>query len=460
MLSAILSQSGHEIHLIFYGEYDHTTYRGTTVPNDEPSQQAYLKLIEEIRPDAVGFSFRCDSAWAVHLLTDRLRSKGLGPILYGGMGATCDPETEIQHADAVCVGEADTSLLELANRWRAPAVDFAPIRSVPNFWIRTSDGVIRNPVAPLVTNLNGLPLMDYSQERKYSIVRGNLVRNDGRYDNPVGAYPLLTSRGCPRTCTFCHNSLVHRLYKGTPYCRQRSVDHVMEELRYAKSRPDTHMVSIYDDLFTYDRRWILEFARRYREEIALPFWCFTYPDYVEEEGFRELVKAGLNAAHMGVQSGSLRTLREIYRRPTKLETIRRAASILKPLPIQIQIDLITGNPLETDDDRKATLDFLISLPRNTNAAAPHERWHYGISRLTLYPNAEITNMIKERGLPVTCDSDETSFWEMLYRLTLVDGVDPDALRRLSNNFDAYRSEVGDYSEEAAIRYVKRNRTAS
>jgi hypothetical protein len=65
------------------------------------------------------------------------------------------------------------------------------------------------------------PFIDYGAENKFSIVRAT-IENDGRYDNDVGAYPMLTSRGV-LACTFCHNSTVHDLYRGQKYCRQRAL---------------------------------------------------------------------------------------------------------------------------------------------------------------------------------------------------------------------------------------------
>ena len=32
-----------------------------------------------------------------------------------------------------------------------------------------------------------------------------------------------------------------------------------------------------DDVFTVNPRWLDEFLPRYKAEIGMPFWCYTYP---------------------------------------------------------------------------------------------------------------------------------------------------------------------------------------
>ena len=39
----------------------------------------------------------------------------------------------------------------------------------------------------------------------------------------------------------------------------------------------------YDDVFTVNPRWLREFAPRYKAEVGLPFWCYTYPRTTRKE---------------------------------------------------------------------------------------------------------------------------------------------------------------------------------
>ena len=55
----------------------------------------------------------------------------------------------------------------------------------------------------------------------------------------------------------------------------------------------------YDDVFTVNPRWLREFAPRYKAEVGLPFWCYTYPTTTRKEDLLLLKDAGLALDHHG-----------------------------------------------------------------------------------------------------------------------------------------------------------------
>jgi len=235
----------------------------------------------------------------------------------------------------------------------------------------------------------------------------------------VGAYPLLTSRGCPRACTYCHNSTTHALYRKQQYCRQRSVGHVMGEISWARRRWPITMLSIYDDLFIANPDWVFEFCRRLPtawscegamgpRERRCRFWCMAHPQYIRRDVIAALVDAGMEEICLGVQSGSERIL-ELYNRGTTVDEILAAAEILAEFPdLGVKLDLITANPLETMADVKATMALVQSLPMNP-------RWKHGLSRLQVFPGSGLAR----RGLTqADCDrlhDDRQEFLDGLFR---------------------------------------------
>jgi radical SAM superfamily enzyme YgiQ (UPF0313 family) len=453
-LSALVKNE-HTFSLICYGEYHHETFSDTAAVGDAIDERLLTDLLRSLSPDLVGFSYRSVQSELVTHLARRIRSELGLPVIFGGIGATSEPDRFIEEGEIVCVGEGDFVLPQLLNAIDNRGSVDAAVRDVPNLWHRADSGVVKNALERLVSadELSAFPYLDYDGANKYSIVRGKLIENDGRYDNEVGAYPMLTSRGCPFACTFCHNSNVHDLYRGQRYCRQRSVDSVIDELAKAKAIPGTTMVSIYDDLFTFNREWALEFARRYKQEIALPFWCYTHPSKVHKDVFEALVDAGLNNTAMGVQSGSERTLYEIFNRKTSRAKILEAATVLKDLKCRAQIDLITANPFETDDDRRDTLDLMLEMPKNT-AMSDHDRaWYYCQSRLTYFPNSRISQMVEEQGIDTHFDPDVASFWEMLHELAFMDHLPRAGVLYLSYLYEEYRASAKDFKPETGAEWI-------
>lgn len=451
-------RKNHRFHLICYGEYHHANFEMTAGIGVTADEEILISLIRSLAPDIIGFSYRSINDEIVTHLSKLLRSHFDIPIVKGGIGATSDPETAFATADLVCIGEADTVLPALLDRMdgRGSIVDAA--RDVPNLWFDGGSGIVKNDLAPLVTKeeLSDLPFIDYTPRDKYSIVKGALIEYDGRLDNDLGVYPMLTSRGCPYACTYCHNSNVQALYKGQKYCRQRSVESVILEMEQAIATLPVTRFCIYDDLFNFSRKWTLQFAEVYKKRIGLPFWCYTYPTAIWEDSMKALVEAGLGDTCMGLQSGSMQTLNDVFQRRTPRDKILRAARILADLPVKVQVDLITANPFEDDDDRRETLELLLEMPKNTKVSNYDRAWWYSQSRLAYFPHSRITHMAEEQEIDTHFDQDRASFWELLHDLSLVDFLPPSSVMYLSYRYDEYKASCGKWEVKGAVDWIWTN----
>ena len=62
------------------------------------------------------------------------------------------------------------------------------------------------------------------------------------------------------------------------YLRRRSVENVIAELVAYKRKDRTSQIMFYDDVFTFDKKWIAEFAEAYKREVNIPFWVYSYPE--------------------------------------------------------------------------------------------------------------------------------------------------------------------------------------
>lgn len=281
---------------------------------------------------------------------------------------------------------------------------------ISNIWARNGSKVCKNPPRPLIQELDMLPFPDYSPENKYLIEKETVAENCGFADS-TGPYEIMTARGCPFACSFCANELIHALYPGQQYVRRRSVSNVISELKTAKSTygPSMAYVNFFDDLFTLQQKWLEEFADRYPSEVGLPFWCYTHPSAATPEMLALLKRAGVHRITSGVQSGSERILRDVYYRRTSRQQIISMAEHLQRLGIRHDFDIITNNPLETDDDCHETLDLLLRLPTPV-------RLNDGVIKLYLYPNTEIARKLDMP--PGLCKVDEKryAFFNRLYVL--------------------------------------------
>ncbi len=78
---------------------------------------------------------------------------------------------------------------------------------------------------------------------------------------------------------------------------------MLDELHIVKRRGVAEYIAFWDDIFALNKRWLKEFAPRYRREIGIPFVCYLHPNTATEETVKLLKEAGCETVKMGVQNG-------------------------------------------------------------------------------------------------------------------------------------------------------------
>jgi radical SAM superfamily enzyme YgiQ (UPF0313 family) len=219
----------------------------------------------------------------------------------------------------------------------------------------------------------------------------------------------MTTRGCPFSCSFCIESVYQDMFGKKDSLRRRSVDLVIEELVAAKQRYDISSVMFYDDVFTTHPRWLREFAPRYKAEVGLPFWCYTYPTTTRKEDIELLKDAGCASMTMGIQSGSAEILTEKFNRPVGQERAIEAAQIIADAGIEGFFDLITRVQFETEHHLRETFDFLVDLPRAMKCV--------GFGNMTMFPNYGYTRQVAEEHADLSVSDHLYTYYHKLYFLT-------------------------------------------
>ncbi len=132
---------------------------------------ANLRPVDFDEPfDLVAISFFTPQASSAYRIGDRFRERGV-PVVMGGMHPSMVPTDAAPHADAVCIGEAEGTWLEIVEDARRGALKplYGPSRPPPSAWVR--------------------PRRDlFDAERDYDWFAG-LVQ---------------AMRGCPRPCPYCN----------------------------------------------------------------------------------------------------------------------------------------------------------------------------------------------------------------------------------------------------------------
>jgi len=316
-------------------------------------------------------------------VTQAVRARISTTVLWGGIHPTILPEECLRFADAVCLGDGEDAILEMACAIRSGV----PYERISNLWVRRGDAIVRNEPRMLRTDLDSLPLPRFLDPGRVFLGKDSLVDYE-RGRQLVTSYDIMTSRGCPYSCSYCGNNFLTRFVKGKgPIVRRRSVDNVIAELREAVQLfPNLRVVLVGDDVFSYDTEWLRQFSAKYPDRVGVPFLCNLHANHVDEERMKLLKAAGLRFCVMGIQSGSPSCREQIFHRYTKQGDIIRASELIHDYGIRPLYQFIIDNPLENDAQRDETRVLISQL---------RKPFMIQLFRLTWFPGTEITRRALE-----------------------------------------------------------------
>src|SRR5262249_55562650 len=324
------------------------------------------------------------------------------PVIWGGSGPTIEPDWALEHADLVCKGEGEELLVELADRLDAGA-DYTGLGGL---WVKRDGEIVRNPTRPLI-DLEKIAIPDFTPARTVHIDGHDIRRN--LYPPNLGTqYPIMTQRGCPFSCNFCIESVYQDMFGKKNSLRRRSVDVVIQELVEAKRTLGIRQVMFYDDVFTVNPRWLREFAPRYKREVGLPFWCYTYPTTTRAEDLLLLKDAGLRSITVGIQCGSETILKD-FNRPVAQQKAHEAARTIAECGIEAYFDLITKVHFEKDEHCRETFEFLLDFPREMKSV--------GFGAMVSFPEYGYTRKVDDEQAKTTLSERDYAYYHKLYLLT-------------------------------------------
>ncbi|MBF0378480.1 MAG: radical SAM protein [Desulfamplus sp.] len=170
------------------------------------------------------------------------------PVVLGGIYATLCTEHARKNsmADEVITGAGEEQIYDIIKRYTGfslkfhskSAVYFSPTQPLPN-----GEGYNYSfPLGRDVEGLNNLDLLPYPAL--------DLISN-------LTYAPILTSRGCPFSCTYCASSFIE------PTMRRRSPESVFEEICHWHENYGVHNFAFYDDaLLINPEKYILPLLER------------------------------------------------------------------------------------------------------------------------------------------------------------------------------------------------------
>jgi radical SAM superfamily enzyme YgiQ (UPF0313 family) len=255
--------------------------------------------------DLMAFSTYTGNHIEVYECCDTLRTAGVKTAI-GGPHASFFYNECKKHADYVFRGESVLSFPKMDDTKIYPLVD-------PN-----------------------LLIPDRENFYKYSpIHRDNRIKN------------IMTSFGCPFSCTYCYNSLYKEIYPGLKV-RLRSVDSVIAEANTL----DCDLIFFQDDFFGFNKKWMEEFNSKWNKR---PYHAQMRIETLDDEKIDLLIKSGCISATVAIEAYSESYREQVLKRKMKNETIFKNCRKLLDAGIKLRTEQMLGLPLTTLEDE---LDLL------------------------------------------------------------------------------------------------------
>jgi len=315
----------------------------------QPSESFYSFVVRHLPAqsfDVVGLSSICGSyPLTLRLAQEIRRTNPQAKIILGGPQASVVDVATLNAfpcVDIIVRGEADDTFPSLLRLLETEAW-----QTVLGITFRRDDHVIRNPNAPVVENLDRLPLPAFDLDLR--------LKDRGGVHLEIG-------RGCPFACTFCStNDFFRRNF------RLKSPSRMIADIASLKNEYGLGYFSLVHDMYTIDRKKVVAFCDAILESGETFTWgCSARTDCIDDDLLELMARAGCTGIFFGIETGSQRLQHVINKKLDLSEAVERITCADRN-GIKTTVALIAGFPEETRDDLRDTIHFFIDSLRFDHA---------------------------------------------------------------------------------------------
>jgi len=335
-LAAVARKSGFEASIIdglFYTQWD-----------------KFKEDLNRIKPDIVGLGFTTLRKKEALNYIDIIKKVLPDAVLIaGGPHATISSEELLTDfkVDYVIQGEGEKTLPDLLTFIRDKGKGENDIKGIAYLL----DGNVQvNPPREFITDLDEIPwpARDLLPMNKYLSTAPLLPL-------PYPSTTIVVSRGCPGNCLFCQPTLKQLTGQKVRY---RSVDKVIEEIKFLIKEYHVKSIELGVDEPTYNKEWVENFCNALiKEKIRIWWGAPSRVDTVNKELLEKMAKAGCVYISYGIESGSQKMM-NILRKGTIVKQAENALKWTEKAGICGRANLMVGSPGETKETIRESVDFV------------------------------------------------------------------------------------------------------
>ena len=318
------------------------------------------KTINDHEPDMVGISTFSDSYPLALKLIQAVQLPEKSVVVMGGTHCKVAPEKVILEScvDYVFEYEAEETFLLLCELLNGNS--YVSMEMIDGVYWKNANGNVMHNTLKRFPDITRLPIINLSPfDEKYFF-----RPFDGKMKKIIN---YEASRGCPYTCTYCINSMIHGekgRYKQMKHTvRRKTNDQIIRELKHLIQELGFEMIVFMDELFLNQNLLnFKQFAAQYIQNIGIPFTISTRPETLNEEKVKLLKNMNCASVSIGVENGNELLRMQILNRRMKNDTIIQAFDLLNKYDIRNSSLNMIGSPGETEE----TIWDTIRLNRRLN----------------------------------------------------------------------------------------------
>ena len=327
-------------------------------------KRSIVEALENSKATIVGISVStCDIKHCI-MIADTVKAFNKDILVaIGGGVVSGDPEAAMElfiNADVGMIGEGEITTYDICKCW----FENESFESIKGIIYRSGKTYIINKKREDIQEISQLPWPDLEGFQYGKYLEINELQGTSKY------LPLLTSRSCPFSCSFCFHTC------GNTY-RQRDIDEVFKELEQRIQNYPVEFISVYDELLTANKKRLREFCDRIAK-YNIAWACSVRADFIDDDIISMLKSANCVNATVGVETHSQSVLNSMEKR-IELKKIDRALAELYKRNFSIQCNLIFGDPKET----------LETVIESTEWAYQHPQYFINLAPILTLPGSKI-----------------------------------------------------------------------
>ena len=344
-IGSVLKRAGHQVKIL--------DLRISNSPDEELDA-----VMSSFDPQVVGIgvmTIECKYGFI-----DAAKVKKINPnvtVIFGGPHCSHEPQFILNdsNVDLMVSGEGDLTIVELIDALE----EGKDVAGVPGIAYKKNGSYLRTAERPVIRDLDTI-------DQEYDLI------NLERYFNfqssmdffPVFRnkrfIPLVTSRGCPFKCTYCHDIFDKSI-------QYRSPEAVVNEIEYLIKVYGIREFHIVDDVFNVNMKRakiVLDAIIERNLNIHISFPNGLRADFFDDELIDKMQRAGVYRMALGIESGSQR-IQDMIKKDLDIKIIYDVVEKLTSSRMSVHGFFMLGFPSETREEMKETIDFACDLGLTT-----------------------------------------------------------------------------------------------